>query len=101
MLSIVANNATLTVADKTYLVEFEGFNSWRLTARLIHQETSEEQGLSLPFLWRRIPKMLLFTKLLFTKRSRYIGIYYSTLDAKSYAYLRSFAAYQCFTKSRG
>ena len=85
-ISIIANQAFLTVSDKRFVVEFEDFGGWRLLARITPSEGVEHEVFSL------------FRRLFFLNRSRYISIYHSTTDAYSFSYLRSFAAYQCFVR---
>lgn len=83
-LSIVSNQAVLIVKGQRFVVEFESFNGWRLVARVtLEKQDVEHYG---------------YFKRLFSVRARYIAIYHSTLSKECFAYLRSFAAYQHFTK---
>lgn len=91
-LSIVANQAWLDVEDKRFSIEFESFNGWRLFARFT-LEMSPAIALS-----NRNFFIIFLRKLLV--REKYISIYHTSLDRKTFNYLRSFAAYQCLTKNK-
>lgn len=96
LLSIKANEATLVQGKQHYKVEFESHGSWRLVANLTRLEDQEVQ-LDAAFIKRPI-FVAIKQWLLLLKRQPTICIYHTSIAAKKYAYLRSFAAYQCFIR---
>lgn len=94
-ISIQANKATLETIQGRYKLEFESFNAWRLLAVI----TPENATQTTPNTWVSYLKYsFLLTRL---KRAlfepSYLSIYHSMLSKEEFAYLRSFAAYQCHT----
>lgn len=92
-ISIVANQAYLDTAKGRYRIDFECFNGWRLLAQLTLDVPTRSQPetwqayLTLSYWYNRL-KQALF-------EPSYLSIYHTTLSPDDYAYLRSFAAYQC------
>lgn len=94
-ISIQANKATLETAQGRYKLEFQSFNAWRLLAVITPEDTIQ----TIPETWVSYLKYSFWlTKL---KRAlfepSYLSIYHSMLSKEEFAYLRSFAAYQCHT----
>ena len=90
---ISANNAFLQSEKGCYRIEFIQFNGWRLLAKLTLDSASEQTEKS----WReQIQISALMNRL---KQAvflpTYLSVYHSMLNKDDYAYLRSFAAYQC------
>ncbi|WP_131471011.1 hypothetical protein [Marinomonas sp. MED121] len=91
-ISIVNNQARFETANACYQVEFEGFNGWRLLARV---SLDADTGMAASS-WRTVTlhSVLKKVKQVFTSPS-FLSIYHTSLASEDYAYLRSFAAYQC------
>ena len=92
-LSIRANQAVFHHSKGRYLVEFESVNGWRLLAKLTpenaHTRTTDHiLDYAKPDYLKRKFKQTLF-------EPTYLSVYHTTLSPKEFAYLRSFAAYQC------
>lgn len=94
-ISIQANLAVLETTNGRYKVEFKSFNAWRLLAEITPEDTLQIT----PNTWLGyLNNSFWLTKL---KRAlfepSYLSIYHSMLSKEEFAYLRSFAAYQCHT----
>ena len=94
-ISIKTNQAVLDTNSGRYKVEFKSFNAWRLLAVITPEDaiqtTSNTWVSYFKFsFWLTKLKRALF-------EPAYLSIYHSMLSKEEFAYLRSFAAYQCHT----
>lgn len=89
---IIANQAYLETHKGRYHIQFESYNGWRLLARLIPESTMPAPDTLSGYF--SVTYLVRWSKRFFFE-SRFLSLYHSMVKPEDYAYLRSFAAYQC------